>query len=80
MSKAKAMVLPARVRYASAEPEQFGTLHGRMKYLLMLGRRDELWRTHGDVWQAIWDLQTEVEGYQPISPPFGTRPVPRPRR
>jgi hypothetical protein len=62
-------------RYDTAEPKQFGTLHERMKYLIALGRECRLWEMHNDVWQAIWDLETEVKYHEPASPPFGHRTV-----
>jgi hypothetical protein len=59
--------------YKRAKARQFGTLHERMKYLVEVARKSELWKTENDVWQAIFDLELEVCCHQPAKPPFGRR-------
>ena len=59
-------------RYAEAKPKQFGNMHERMKYLIAAATEDEA-AVPQDVWHAICDLQTEVEGHTPIEPSFGPR-------
>lgn len=60
-------------RYAATDPKQFGDLHEKMKYLVKLARDQELFKTHHDINVAIYDLETEVECYEPKRPPFGKR-------
>lgn len=55
--------LANRLAYREATPKQFGTLHQRMKYLIDLAIRDGIDSTHFDIWNAIFDLKTEVENY-----------------
>jgi hypothetical protein len=65
-----------RLEYEAAAPQQFGTLHERMKYLLACARRCHLHEFDNDTWQAIFDLETEVSCHQPARPPFGHRAWP----
>ncbi len=63
-----------KLSYAEAKPKQFGNMHERMKYLIAVATEHEA-EVPNDVWHAIWDLKTEVEGHTPIEPPFGRRVV-----
>lgn len=66
-------------KYATAKPKQFGNLHERMQYVMKLLREkrtspiiDDLF--FGDaLWNALFDLQTEVSYHEPQSPPYGRR-------
>lgn len=62
-------------RYMQAQPEQFGTLHQRMKYLLQVANAANLAWMCPTVWNAIWDLEMEVKNHEAATPPFGSRPV-----
>ena len=76
-----------RADYAKAKPKQFGNLHERMKFLIQhAGKLEEATREarmndrklmpgFGDVWHAIWDLETEIKGHTPDEPPHGRRVV-----
>jgi hypothetical protein len=61
--------------YRDAEPQQFGTLHERMKWLV------DTIRCHGesvipsDVWHAVHDLENELRHHVPAKPPFNKVPV-----
>ena len=50
-------------------------MHERLKYLKAVARKAELWKTHNDVWQAIFDLQMEVSAVPSPVPPIGRRTV-----
>lgn len=60
------------MEYSDKLPKQFGDIHERMKYLKELAREAQdkdavSWR----IWMAVCDLETEVENYKAIKPPFG---------
>ena len=65
-------------RYEGTEPKFLGNLHERMKYTMALAEqvmpqdasRSE---THRDLWNALLDLQVEVQFYEPAKPPYGAR-------
>jgi hypothetical protein len=59
-------------RYDAAEPKQFGNLHERMKYAIECGQQCQLWK-HNDIWQALWDLATEVSYTEPAEPSYASR-------
>jgi hypothetical protein len=56
--------------YRDAEPQRFGTLHERMKWLI------NAIRGHGknaiplDVWNAIFVLEAEIKHHVPAKPPY----------
>jgi hypothetical protein len=65
--------------YGKAKPKELGNLHERMKYAVALadaayekggGKFDQ---EHPYLRMAIYDLQTEVQYYEPAKPPFGRR-------
>lgn len=57
--------------YDQTEPKQFGNLHERMQYLMACAKAHGEQTVPSDMWNAIWDLQTEVKHYKPVNPPFG---------
>lgn len=56
--------------YRDAEPQRFGTLHQRMKWLI------NAIQSHGenvipfDVWNAVFDLEAEIKHHVPAKPPY----------
>lgn len=58
--------------YFRAKAKQFGTLHERMKYVMSLMPANAS-TMDSTLWHAIYDLQTEVSFYEPVSPPYGRR-------
>jgi len=66
--------------YEKATPEQFGNLHGRMKYLMEKMREAGWEDVPHDVWHAVFDLETELKHHevQPYSFGQGRRIKPRP--
>jgi hypothetical protein len=62
-------------RYEQAQPEQFGDIHGRMKFLMEMCHKYHSEGIPTMVWHAVFDLETEVKNYEPINPPFGRRLV-----
>jgi len=59
--------------YEKAEAKQFGNLHERMQFLIKCAQTHDEKTVLNDIWNAIWDLKTEVRHYKPINPPFGKR-------
>ena len=59
--------------YKKCKPVCLGNLHQRMKYAMEIMRR--LGQDHVDIalWHAVFDLETEVQFFEPASPPFGHR-------
>lgn len=59
-------------KYRATKPKQFGNLHERMKFLMekIEGKHSQI---PNEIWQAIFDLETEVEYHTPANPPFGRR-------
>jgi hypothetical protein len=68
----RSLNLNATKEYEAAVPRQFGTLHERMKYLIML-LNQHLEDVPHDVNVAIYDLETELSHYPTVSPPYGRR-------
>lgn len=64
-----------RQRYREAQAKQFGNLHERMKYLIACAIKAGLEQFDSQTWHAIWDLQSEVEEYEPVNPAYGRRLV-----
>ena len=64
--------LERRAEYEAAEPNQLGNLHQRMKLVVKLCQERELWEDN-ELWQAIFDLQTEVSFHAPVNPPLAAR-------
>jgi len=66
--------------YESAGPVQFGNLHERMKFLLLLLTKAvderESQEAHA-LCTAVYDLETELRGHTPIEPPVARRVHPR---
>lgn len=58
--------------YRAAIPDQFGNLHQRMRCAM-----DLMVAAHavipGNLWQAMFDLETELQYHFPAKPPFGRR-------
>mgnify|MGYP000582465657 CR=1 FL=1 len=64
------------VKVDKATPKQFGNLYERFQYLMQLAKRDkDAGHLSDDLWHAIWDLRTEISGYDPVDPPYGRRSV-----
>jgi len=66
--------------YDEAVPAKFGDLHQRMKSLIKCAYKHGQKQIPSDLWDAIWDLQTEVRYYKAINPPFGKRSKPTARK
>ena len=64
-----------RVADDAAKPDQFGNLHERMKYLVAALHAHEGGPREGTLWQAVYDLETEVKYHKPANPPYGRRAV-----
>jgi hypothetical protein len=60
-------------KYNNAKTNQFGNLHERMKYVMAQLTEQSASTIGNDLWQALFDLQTEVSFYEPQSPPYGRR-------
>lgn len=59
--------------YKKCNPVQLGNLHQRMKYVMKIMQRLGPDRVGNELWHAVFDLQTEVQCFEPVSPPFGHR-------
>ena len=59
-------------KYQLAEPKQFGNLHQRMKLVILLMQKERELMPH-DLWNAIYDLETEVKYHEPAKPPYARR-------
>ena len=62
--------------YKNTEPRQLGNLHQRMRYVMEVMQRIGHKRIGNELWQAVFDLQTEVMFHTPAEPPYGHRPSP----
>jgi hypothetical protein len=51
--------------YLTADPDDQGNLHERMKFVIERGSAIEVWKLNSDLWWAIIDLETEVSCYAP---------------
>lgn len=60
------------VAYRESMAKQFGTLHERMKYVVECMQRERVTMSI-DLWNAIYDLETEVSYHEPQMPPCGRR-------
>lgn len=59
-----------KLAYADTEPEQFGNLHERMQYLMKLIHEQRA-DVPSDVWNAVYDLETELKHYETKAYSFG---------
>lgn len=60
--------------YLKAEPKRMGNLHERMKCAKKLAVDGKIWsHGFGELYQAIWELEDEVEYLTPPNPTFGSR-------
>jgi len=59
--------------YLNTEPRQLGDLHQRMQYLMSLLHGHGPHAIPLDVWHACFDLECEVQYYEPVHPPYGQR-------
>lgn len=60
-------------KYRLCAPKQFGNLHQRMKLVMGYLSVSDRKLIGNDLWQALFDLETEVSYYEPVSPPYGQR-------
>ena len=63
--------------------DTLGNLHERMRAVRTLAQKywetlsnDEGRRDYNNLYQAIWDLETEVSFYEAANPPYGRRETP----
>lgn len=76
MSEIKDSDLEQAAKYQQCKPNQFGSLHERMKFVISkiegLSQRERE-NFDNDLWHAIYDLETEIKYHKPASPPYGRR-------
>jgi len=61
-------------QYRKCKPKQFGNLHERMQYVMVLLNRGHSASSIGnDLWHALFDLENEVSYHEPQKPPYGRR-------
>lgn len=78
MSTAKNKLTPDDIacceKYRRCSPVERGNLHERMKYVIDLLEMNRGQVPIGsDLWNAIYDLETEVSYHSPKIPPCGQR-------
>ena len=60
--------------YENSEPKQFGNMHERMQHLIQCAQKSGSRNMPEGIWDAIYDLETEVKNHKPINPAYGSRP------